>query len=87
MSDKYRIGDQRHAHFVIFTFMHWVDFFIREEYKGIFIKSIEYCQENKSLEVYGYFIMTSHIHMILRTQDGELENVIRDMKGYFKVFS
>ena len=82
MSDKYRIGDQRHAHFVTFTVIHWIDFFIREEYRRVFIKSIEYCQQNKLLEVYGYCIMTSYIHMILRTQDGELEKVIRDMKGY-----
>ncbi len=83
MSSKYRIGDQRHPHFVTFTVMHWIDFFIRDEYRKIFIKSVKYCQSNKSLEVYGYCIMTSHVHMILRTGENHLlEHVIRDLKSY-----
>ena len=83
MSKKYRIGDQRHAHFVTFTVIEWIDFFIRNEYKNEIVKSIEYCQLHKSLEVFGYCIMPSHIHMILRTGEKELlENVIRDFKSY-----
>ncbi|MDB5256129.1 MAG: transposase [Chitinophagaceae bacterium] len=54
MSRKYRIGDQRHAHFVTLTVLHWIDFFIRDEYRQVIIKSIQYCQNNKGLEVYGY---------------------------------
>jgi putative transposase len=83
MSRKYRIGDQRHAHFVTFTVVHWLDFFIRDEYKNVFIKSIQYCQQHKGLEVYGYCIMTSHVHMILRAgEKALLEQVIRDLKSY-----
>jgi putative transposase len=83
MSKKYRIGDQRHAHFVTLTVIHWVDFFIRDEYREVFIKSIQYCQQHKGLEVYGYCIMSSHIHLIVRAGEKELlENVLRDLKRY-----
>ena len=83
MSRKYRIGDQRHAHFVTLTVIHWIDFFIRDEYRTVLIKNIQYCQQHKGLEVYGYCIMSSHIHLIVRAGENELlENVLRDFKRY-----
>jgi putative transposase len=83
MSSQYRIGDQRHAHFVTFTVIHWLDFFIREEYRNAFVKSIQYCQQHKGLEVYGYCIMTSHVHIILRAGEKTmLEDIIRDLKSH-----
>ena len=83
MSRKYRFGDQQHLHFVTFTTIHWIDVFIREEYREILVNSIKYCQNNKGLEVYGYCFMTSHIHMILGTSGTSLlEGVVRDMKSF-----
>ena len=83
MSRKYRVGDQRHAHFVTLTVIHWIDFFIRDEYRMVFINNIKYCQQNKALEVYGYCIMSSHIHLIVRAGENELlENTLRDFKRY-----
>jgi putative transposase len=83
MSRKYRLGADHHAHFVTFTVLDWIDFFTRDEYRQIFIQSIKYCQEHKGLEVYGYCIMPSHVHLILRAKDKEkLEDVIRDLKRH-----
>ncbi len=83
MSTKYRIGAQRNAHFVTFTVVKWIDFFIRNEYREVFLNSVRYCQEHKALEVYAYCIMSSHIHMVIRTgEDQKLEDVIRDLKSY-----
>ncbi len=86
MSRKYRVGDNRHAHFKTFTVVNWIDFFIRNEYRDIFVKSIKYCQDHKGLEVYSYCIMPSHVHMIVGT-DGQnkLEAVIRDLKRYTSI--
>jgi putative transposase len=83
MSRKYKIHDQQKLHFVTFTVVHWIDVFIREEYRQIFVDSVKYCQENKGLEVYAYCIMPSHVHMILGTKgENDLESIIRDMKSF-----
>ncbi|WP_367397536.1 transposase [Chryseosolibacter indicus] len=87
MSRKYKIRDQDKLYFVTFTVtftvIHWLDIFIRNKYKDIFLDSLKYCQKNKGLEVYAYCIMTSHIHLILgRNNEAGLEGIIRDIKKF-----
>lgn len=83
MSRKYKIRDQEKLYFVTFTVIHWIDVFIRNEYKHVFLDSIRYCQKHKGLEVSAWCIMTSHVHMIVGTQyTHKLENIIRDLKSY-----
>jgi REP element-mobilizing transposase RayT len=83
MSRKYKIRDQSALHFVTFTVIHWLDVFIRREYRDIFLESIRYCQANKGLEVCAYCIMSSHIHMIIgRHGDPNIEHIIRDIKKF-----
>ena len=65
MSRKYKIRDQERPYFVTFTVINWIDVFIRNEYRNIFIDSVKYCQLNKGLEVYAWCMMTSHVHMII----------------------
>jgi REP element-mobilizing transposase RayT len=83
MSRKYKIRDQDKLYFVTFTVIHWLDVFIRREYKDIFLESLRYCQENKGLELYAFVIMSSHVHMIIgRNSDSSVEAIIRDIKKY-----
>src|SRR5690348_12326185 len=83
MSRKYKIHDQQKLHFVTFTVIHWIDVFIRDTYRTIFIDSLKYCQMNKGLEVYAYVIMTNHIHLIIGTSgENVLEGIIRDLKAF-----
>jgi REP element-mobilizing transposase RayT len=58
------------------------DLFIREIYKEEILKSIRYCQANKGLELYGWSIMTSHVHMIIGTSGNSLQNIMRDLKRH-----
>lgn len=83
MSRKYKIRDQQKLYFVTFSIINWIDIFIRDEYRLIFINSVKYCQENKGLEVYSWCIMTNHVHMIIGS-DGRnsLESIIRDLKSF-----
>lgn len=46
------------------------------------IDSGKYCQAKKGLEIYGWCIMLSHIHMIIGTHGDKLENIMRDMKKH-----
>src|SRR5688572_3523611 len=86
MSRKFKIRDQEAVHFVTFTVIHWLDVFIRPQYRDIFLDSIRYCQKHKGLELYAYCIMSSHVHMIIaRHGEQNLEAVIRDIKKYTSV--
>jgi REP element-mobilizing transposase RayT len=83
MALKYRIDDQQEFYFVTFTAVKWVDVFIRDTYRQIFIESVKFCQNYKGLKVGAWVIMTSHVHMILGTDgDNKLEDIIRDMKSF-----
>lgn len=83
MSRKYKFGNERYAHFVTYTVVHWIDFFIREEYRKILIDSIKYCQKNKGLAVHAYCIMPSHVHMVVSAQgNSSLVDITRDLKGH-----
>lgn len=55
-------------------------FFVRSEYKYILVESINYCVENKGLVVYGWVIMTSHVHLIIGTKQEPMQNIVRDLK-------
>ena len=83
MALKYKITDQTEMYFVTFTVVGWVDVFIRESYREIFVSSIKYCQENKGLQVYAWVLMTSHAHLIIGTAGiYRLEDIIRDLKSF-----
>ena len=83
MGRKYAIRDQNAIYFVTFTVVHWIDLFIRDEYREVVMESLQYCQKHKGLTIHAYCIMTSHIHAILSAVEGkELSDVIRDFKSY-----
>ncbi len=77
MGRKYKIRDQEKFYFVTFTIVYWLDVFIRQEYRNIFIESIKYCQKEKGLLLGAYCIMTSHVHLALGTKgDEKLEDIL-----------
>ncbi|WP_246223470.1 transposase [Fulvivirga kasyanovii] len=44
---------------------------------------MKYCHKNKGLQIHAYCIMTSHVHLILSTEEGNaLSDVIRDFKSF-----
>ena len=69
-------------YFISFATVNWIDVFTRNEYKDELIKSWQYCQHNKGLEIYAWCIMPSHIHIIISSHDKPLEDIVRDMKGH-----
>jgi REP element-mobilizing transposase RayT len=82
MSEGYKIRDQARAHFLTFTVTDWVDIFSRKIYRDIVIDSMKYCQKEKGLLLFGYVIMSNHIHLIAQSNDGHLSDLVRDMKKY-----
>ena len=82
MSCKYKFGDNDKLYFISFAVVYWIDLFIRNEYKEIMLGSWRYCQQKKDLEIYGWCIMTSHIHMIIGSEGRALDKIVGEMKRY-----
>jgi len=82
MSTKYKFKNQAQLYFVTFAVVNWIDLFIRNEYKDIMLDSWRYCQKHKGLEIFGWCIMTSHVHMIIGSHNDKLEDIMRDMKKH-----
>lgn len=82
MSRKYKFGDMTGAYFISFATVYWIDVFTREAYFDCLIESLDYCRKNKGMEIYGYCIMPSHVHLIFRSSLGDPSGLIRDLKGF-----
>ena len=82
MPTGYQIKEQDQLYFLTFQIVEWVDVFTRKEYRDLVIENLRYCQKNKGLEIYGYVIMSNHIHLLLKSSTNELSQTIRDFKSY-----
>ncbi len=82
MSRKYKFGDNDKLYFISFSVVYWIDVFVRDEYRNIVVESWRFCQQNKGLEIYGWCIMTSHVHMIVGTKNRPLDKIIGEMKSF-----
>ncbi len=82
MSKKYKFADSDKLYFVSFAVTSWIDLFIRNEYREEMLKTIRYCQADKDLELYGWCIITSHVHLIIGTKGNPLQNIMRDLKRH-----
>jgi REP element-mobilizing transposase RayT len=82
MSEGYKIRDQTLPHFITVTVVDWIDVFTRQTYKDVIIESLDYCIQNKGMILYGYVIMSNHIHMIIQSQEATLSDLIRDFKKF-----
>ncbi|MCZ8332400.1 MAG: transposase [Flavobacterium sp.] len=82
MSRKYKFREANGAYFISFATVYWIDVFTRENYFCCIIESLEYCRKNKGMEIFGYCIMPSHIHLIFRSENGDPSGLIRDFKGF-----
>jgi REP element-mobilizing transposase RayT len=65
-AENYFIKDQNSIYYLTFTIVDWVDVFTRNEYKVVIVDSLNYCIENKGLEVFAWCLMSNHLHLICR---------------------
>ena len=82
MSRKYKFHEKEGAYFVSFATVNWIDVFTRELYFSIMTESLDHCRKNKGMEIYGYCIMPSHVHLIFRSALGDPSGLMRDLKGF-----
>jgi len=82
VSTGYQIDDQFGTYFITPIIVDWVDVFTRKIYRDIIINCLDFCIKEKALNVYGYVIMSNHLHLIVRSTNGSLSNTIRDFKKF-----
>ena len=82
MSTKYKFHNPSGAYFISFATVGWIDVFVRKEYCEAIIDSLHYCINHKSMQVYAWCIMPSHIHLIFSTERDNPGDVIRDFKKH-----
>ena len=83
MSDRYRIYDQNGTYFITMTIVGWIDIFTRKEQKLLMVNSLKHCQQNKGLQIYGWCLMPSHLHLICCAMGEEgMSDILRDFKKF-----
>ncbi|MFP5041356.1 REP-associated tyrosine transposase [Parasediminibacterium sp. JCM 36343] len=83
MPQGYQIYNQQAAYFLTFQVVEWVDVFTRPAYKNIVTDCFNFCRKNKGLQLFGYVIMTNHVHLIARAKEScQLSDIVRDFKKF-----
>ena len=82
MSHGCQIRNQSALHYLTIQVVQWADIFTRQIYRDIVIDSLKYCLQNKGLEIYAYVIMSNHVHLLAKSQNDNLSDIIRDFKRH-----
>ena len=85
MSERgYQIRNQQAIHFITFAVVEWVDVFTRSMYADIVVESLKFCQQQKGLKIYGWSIMSNHLHLIVSASNPKitLSDILRDFKKF-----
>ena len=79
---KHNIKENK-SYYLTMTIVDWVDLFTRKAQRDIFIASLKYCIEQKGLNVYAYWMMSNHIHLIVNNDEPFLlRDTVRDLKKF-----
>src|ERR1700743_3145869 len=80
MSRNYKFADPEGLYFVSFATVHWIDVFVRRLYFDCIIDNLNYCVNEKGMEIFAWVIMPSHVHLVFRS----LKEKPEDLLGAFK---
>ena len=65
------------------TVVDWIDLFTCVNHKQLLIDSLKFCQDKKGLNIFGWCLMPSHLHIIANTTEPfQLDDVVRDFKKF-----
>ena len=71
------------VYYVTTTVVDWIDIFTRPQYKHAIVQSLQYCQQQKGLILYGWVLMTNHIHLLAGCKEEILlTDILRDFKKF-----
>ena len=71
------------TYFLTMTVVDWIDLFTRVTQKQLIVESLKFCQQKKGLNIFGWCLMPSHLHLIANTKiPFDLDDVVRDFKRH-----
>ena len=76
------IADKGAVYFITCTVNKWVDIFTRKTYTDIVKDSLNYCVDKKGLYIYGYVIMSNHVHLLIQAKEENLSDILHDFKKF-----
>ncbi len=82
MGEAYQIKDQEMPYFLTFQIVGWADVFTRKIYRDLILENLVYSRVEKGLYLYGYVIMSNHVHLVVQQKDGKLSDWVRDFKKF-----
>lgn len=82
MGEAYQIRDQEMPYFLTFQVVGWADVFSRKVYRDVILENLTYCRQEKGLYLFGYVIMSNHMHLLVQQKDGKLSGWVRDFKKF-----
>ena len=82
MSRKYKFYNKGGLYFVSFATVNWIDVFTRQVYFNVLAESVDYCRQEKGMELFAYCFMPSHIHFIFRSSNDQPSELLRDFKRH-----
>jgi putative transposase len=77
----YKIRNQQGVHFISFAVVDWIDVFTRKIYRDIIVDSLAFCQQEKSLRVHAWCIMSNHVHLLISSIEN-VSDILRDFKKF-----
>ncbi len=80
MSRKYKFLNKEGVYFVSFSVVFWLKVFDYKEYCQIIIDNLNYCIQNKGLELYSWCIMPNHIHLIFSANNADPDKLLGKFK-------
>lgn len=81
--DQYKIQDQNAYYFLTLTVVYWIDVFTRVDYRDVIVDSLNYCIDQKNLELNAWVVMSNHVHLVGRVDGGQgMSAFLRDFKKF-----
>jgi len=74
--------DKAGMYFISFAVVDWMDVFVRHEYFQFLANCMSFHVKNKSMIIYAYCIMTSHVHLVFRDEAENPSKLLREFKSY-----
>ncbi|MBI0397949.1 transposase [Cyclobacterium marinum] len=69
-------------YFLTFQVVGWADVFSRKVYRDFILENLAYCRKEKGLFLFGYVIMTNHLHLVVQQRNAKLSGWVRDFKKF-----
>jgi putative transposase len=74
--------DPTHLYFITASIVEWKRLFITSEYVSIPLNSFAWLQEQKQILLFAFVIMPSHLHAIIKPQNGEIREILQQFGSF-----